>query len=442
MTVRPARPHALYVAWGFPPSRSSGVHRALATANGLVEAGFDVTVLTCARETYFRYTRADETLEERIDPAIEVVRIPFDWPAMDRDIRRWDRRRAWDPRGWRGWRSERDRDRYPELTYGPWAEPLIEAARAIHARRTVDVTVATANPNVDIEAAHQLFLDYGVPYVADQRDAWLLDVFTGDVRDDPAAGEREAAYVADAHECWYVNEPIRAWHEDRYGHGDRMHVVANGFDAELAPEPRLESPPQERPLTFAYLGTVTSMLPMEELVAGWRVARTSDPSIAAATAEVWGYFGFFSGRDTRLAALLEQGEPDGVCYRGPVARAEVRDRYRGFDVLLFVVGAGRYVTSGKVFEYMASGLPIVSVHDSEVEACRVLEGYPLWFPAATLAPDDVAAALQSAGRAARSATLEQRRACVEYAERFDRANQLRPRLSALRLLVESRREFG
>ena len=68
------RPHLLYVAWGFPPCRGSGVYRALATANAFAAGGWDVTVITTDREMWDRYTGSDAALEERIDPRIELDR--------------------------------------------------------------------------------------------------------------------------------------------------------------------------------------------------------------------------------------------------------------------------------------------------------------------------------------------------------------------------------
>jgi glycosyltransferase involved in cell wall biosynthesis len=439
--VTASKPHALYIAWGFPPSRGSGVHRALATANGLVAAGFDVTVLTCERETFFRFTRADPTLEQLVHPDIDVVRIPFSWPLMEKDIRRWDRSRARDPIAWREARPVEDRKHYPETGYGPWRDPLLAAARQIHRRRPVDVTVATANPNVDVEAAHRLFLDHGVPFVMDQRDAWALDVFRESVTDDPAVIDLEAAYVRDAHETWLVNNPIRDWYADRYAeHAARIHVVANGFDHDLAPAPREAAPAADEPLTFGYVGTITPAMPVREFLEGWALARADDTEIARATADLWGYLGFFAGRTESQAALLDQYADQGVVYRGPIAKTQVRATYETFDALLLILGTGRYVTSGKVFEYMASALPVVSVHHPDVDASRVLHGYPLWFPARSLEPVDVAAAMKEGAAAARSATPEIRRSCAEFAATYDRRNQLGPRLDALREFATGRSE--
>ena len=102
------RPHLLYVAWGFPPCRGGGVYRALATANRFAALGWKVTVLTADRDTFFRFTGADLTLEERVDPSVEVVRVPFEWPILEADLRKWSKRRAQNPKLWSKWRTKQD----------------------------------------------------------------------------------------------------------------------------------------------------------------------------------------------------------------------------------------------------------------------------------------------------------------------------------------------
>ncbi len=424
------RPHVLYIAWGYPPSRGSGVYRALATANMLAEGGFDVTVLTCERDTFHRYTGVDPTLESRIDPRIEVVRIPFDLPETD--IRRWSRDQARHSRDWRDRRNERILREFPEANYGSWRRPLIGAAEDIHRRRPIDLTVATANPNVAIEAAHVLFERFGIPFVLDQRDAWSLNVFTEERTEDPRVLEREAAYLRDALECWFVNDAISQWHATHYpAAADRIHTVANGYDLEFAPAPHLQPPPPERPLRFGYVGTISSAVPLAELLAGWQLAREQHEELRQAQAQLWGYLGFFLVHDGGTARTLELAEASGVRYCGPKPKTKLAEVYAELDVLLLVLGRGRFVTSGKVYEYMATGLPIVSVHAPGADAEKVLAGYPLWFQADDLEPAAIAVALGAAAGAARTASEQQRLACVEYAARWERSRQLMPRVSAL-----------
>jgi glycosyltransferase involved in cell wall biosynthesis len=329
---------------------------------------------------------------------------------------------------------------YPEVSYGPWRGALVEAVMDVHRRRPVDLAVATANPNVDLEAAHQLHLATGVPFVMDQRDAWNLNTFTEEERGGTREKELEAAYIRDASEVWFVNEPLRDWHAERHRESaDHIHSVLNGFDRELAPAPVLQPPPPGKPLTFGYIGTITPNTFVREFLEGWASAREQDPEMATATADLWGYLGFFAGRDDASAGLIEQYADRGVRFRGPVPKTEVPQRYAEFDALLLLLGTGRFVTSGKVFEYMASALPIVSVHSPELAVSGILRDYPLWFEPASMEPAAIGAALVAAAHAARTADEATRRACAEVAAQYDRRRILQPRLLALRELVEARR---
>ncbi len=427
-------PHVLYVAWGFPPCRGGGVYRALATANGFAAQGFRVTVLTATRETFTKYTGADTSLEELVDPRIEIVRVPFEWPNLETDLREWGAFRTFAPRLWRKVRTKLDVRHFPEVGYGPWMKPLEQAAQRIHAQDPVDLVVASANPNVDFSVADYLHRTAGVPYVMDYRDAWMLDVFDGGLlhAEDSRVAQLEKRLVDSAREIWFVNEPIRAWHQRRYPEvADRIHVVANGYDPEFAPQPRLEARDPDKPLNFGYIGTVSNKVPLAEFAAGWSLARHRSPVLADATAEIWGYLGFYVTPSPHLVRLVEEHAEDGLSYAGPLPKQRVREVYETFDAALLILGAGLYVTSGKVFEYTASALPIVSVHDPRNAASDVLTGYPLWFPVTDLEPETIATALEAAGEAARTASPEVRRQCHEFAAQYARARQLAPRITAL-----------
>lgn len=431
---RGTAPHVLYVAWGFPPCRGGGVYRALATANAFAAQGFRVTVLTADRETFVRFTGTDTSLEAQVDPSIEIVRVPFEWPILETDLRRWSAARAFAPRLWHKRRKQLDTKDFPEVGYGPWKGPLEAAASRIHAADPVDLVVASANPNVDFTVAAHLHRTAGVPYVMDYRDAWMLDVFDGtQVHDDDSRVSRlEREYVDGATEVWFVNEPIRAWHAERYPHrADRMHVVANGYDPEFAPVARTAAKPATEPLRFGYIGTVSPKVPLREFADGWSLARSRTPDLAGATAEVWGYLGYYATPSPALLRIVDDHAADGVRYAGPLPKQQVREVYETFDVALLILGKGKYVTSGKVFEYTASALPIVSVHDPGNAASDVLRDYPLWFPVRDLSPEAVAEAVEAATDAARHATPEQRAACAEFAARYARDIQLLPRVEAL-----------
>ena len=444
----PRAPHLLLVAWGFPPGRSGGVYRALAMANAFAADGWDVTVLTAPREVFVRYTGVDSSLEQLVDPRVRVVRVPFRWAGLETDLRRYSWLRVRAPIVWRRIRARVDLVRFPESGYGPWRPALEAAAEQVHGEHPVDLVLATANPQVAFTAAWRLHEAAAVPYVLDYRDAWLLDVFTGERLHGPrsrAAGW-ERRLVGSAAEVWFVNEPIRAWHAELYPEAaDRLHVVANGYDAgsggaaaagSAASAARAGDP--DRALVFGYIGTVTPKVPLAQFLAGWKLGRELSPDLATAQARLHGYLGYFHTPRAETLDLVERAAA-GVSYEGPVGKSVAASVYSGFDVLLLVLGAGRYVTSGKVYEYLATGLPIVSVHDPGNAVSDVLAGYPLWFPAADLSAPAIAGALAEAAVAARKADPQLHAAALEYAEGFSRDRQLAPRVAALRAAVEGTR---
>jgi glycosyltransferase involved in cell wall biosynthesis len=189
------------------------------------------------------------------------------------------------------------------------------------------------------------------------------------------------------------------------------------------------------------VGTITTAQPVQEMVDAFRIAR-AHPSLAGATLDLYGHLGFFKAGNLHLTQHLGVdadgrvgGEATGVHYRGPVSKTEVADVYASSDVLVFLAGGAKYVTSGKIFEYMANGKPIVSVHAPGIAAAEVLAGYPLWFNADSLDPVDVAQAMIAAGKAAEDLTPEMRAAAVAHAAQFTRDGVLAPFEAKLRSLI-------
>ncbi|MDQ1699350.1 MAG: hypothetical protein QOG34_1213, partial [Frankiaceae bacterium] len=275
------------------------------------------------------------------------------------------------------------------------------------------------------------------PYVIDYRDSWTLNLY----EDAPAypdghpAWDWERRVLDDASRATFVNEPLREWHMHRYPEvADRMLVVENGWEPTLLGDVLALQPHHDRPLQFGYLGTMTERVPLAEFFAGWRLAR-AEPLLSDAGVRLFGHLGYFNTSSAILRATLPIDEGIGVSYEGPVAKTEVAAAYDSVDVLLLALAGSKYVTSGKVYEYMATGKPIVSVHVPEAAASDVLRGYPMWFPCSDLSPGGIRDALIKAADAARGATPSDAAACREYAAAYTREAQLEPFERELRTLV-------
>lgn len=430
-----SRPHLLYTAWSFPPSRAGGVYRATATVNAFADAGWDVTVLTVPEDLFRRSTGSDAGLLRQVRDGIRIERIDPDVPAFQNDVSRWSWMRARFPEVDKLVDLPRDFRHFPEPNYGRWRPALERAAERIHRTRPVDLAIGTANPHVDFIPGWHLSRRFGVRHVMDYRDAWQLDVFSGRrlITATPGVRRWEKRLMAAADGVWFVNDAIRAWHSEQHPEvASKMHVVANGFDEYVG---SLRVPVREgraAGLVFGYIGTVSPQVPLLLLLDAWREARRREPLLSSAQLVLRGYLGHFGTGNVAFESAITDAAVDGVRYDGPVGKADIAAVYAGFDALVLALGTGRYVTSGKVYEYVATGLPIVSVHDPGNAAADVLRGAAAWVPSRELSVDAVAEALIETARMAASQSDAERAAAQEWGAQYSRAGQLDPRIAALR----------
>jgi glycosyltransferase involved in cell wall biosynthesis len=366
--------------------------------------------------------------------------MPLAREDLSTDVREYSWLRARFPDRWRTWKYRLDQAHFPEKVFGSWRAAIERSAVQVHAERPVDLTLVSPAPYTMLPAGWALHRR-GVPFAVDYRDAWSLDVIKG-VEAFPVnsrAGRWEQRLMAHAAAVWCVNEPILEFYRQRYpAAADRLRLVRNGFDA----SDDLSHPPRERapgePLRFGYLGTVNFPVPQTDaLLAGWKQARAAEPALAGAQLTFRGHLGAGAAKGANAhAQRITRAQPDGVSYGGPVRKAEVHDVYGSWDALVLCLVGGRYVTSGKVYEYMATGLPIVSVHEPDHAATELLREYPLHVASASLQAADIADALARAARLASTTTPELRAAARAFAAQYERGLQLRP------AVVELHERFG
>ncbi len=435
------RPHVIYLAIGFPPAAKSSTYRMRETANQFCANGWDVTVVTVAREAWERDSGIDLTLLDQVDPRVRVVELPLFREDLETDIRHFDEARALAPSEWLGYLRERQRRTFPEHNFGEWREALEQAVLDIHREHPADLLLASCVPYVNLAAAWRLREEAGVPYAVDFRDGWSIDVIDGveAFSRTSVEGVWEQRILDHATSLWVVNDPIAEHYRTRYPEiADRIRVVRNGYDADSSPG-RVHSPNPETGLVFGYLGTVNfTRNHLKIVIDAWREARRREPLLANARFEVRGHIGNGAKRElNQHTELLDSAKEDGVVFGGPAAKAEVASVYASWDAMVLILIGGRFVTSGKVYEYMATGLPIVSAHVVEHDASNVLAGHPLWTGAVGLDVDGIADAFVRAAHLAVETTDEVHAEAMAHADQFTRealmsvaVKELTDRLSA------------
>jgi glycosyltransferase involved in cell wall biosynthesis len=435
------RPHAIYLAIGFPPAAKSSTYRLRETANQFVAHGWDITVITICDEAWEREYGLDYTLLEKVDPRVKVVKLPLIRQDLETDIRAFSEDRSLDPAGWIKRLREREQKVFPEPVFGGWRYELENAVLRVHRDDPADLLLCSCVPYVNLAATWKLWEEHKVPYAVDFRDGWSVDVkgsreaFTRD----SVPGRWESKLLEHALSIWCVNDAIADFYRDRYPHlADRVHVVRNGYDEDSLPDlASRRSPDPAAGLTFGYLGSV-SFTPafLESVLEGWRIARRDDPILARSRFEVRGHFGAGPAREANAHIdLLKAAAGDGVSFGGPVAKADVAAVYGLWDVAVLMLPGGRFMSSGKVYELMASGLPIVSAHEVDHDASRILAGHPLWTGAVGLDPHRLAHSFSEAARMAMKVTDADRVAARELARQWARPALLAPAVRRLTELV-------
>jgi len=411
------RPHLLYIAFWYPPSRASGVYRAIATSQAFVAHGWDVTVITTTTDFLEdEVGSTDDTLDGDGPAGVEVVRVPFTLSLpSDIDIRQLGWARANYPTIWKSLRSRSEplrramslikgqSDQAHQLTdnYVSWIDPVVKTGIAAERVHPVDHILATGNPFSSFEVARILGGILGKGFSIDYRDPWTVDVFSGHLdHADRMTTEAERRIISESEACFHVNEAIANAYRLKFPeHATKHLVVPNGFDQTSVPPP---SGPSRGPLRFGILGTMNDRWPMGPIFEAWGRLRDKLPS--GSEMVLGGHLGYFERSQNSLEAYLPE-ESSGFQYVGPVAKEKVADFYDHIDVVILPVAGGAMVTSGKIYEAMALGKPFVCVQRTDGGARALAAGHPLGFGAEPEVTS-VEFALLDAARAARQLDSE------------------------------------
>jgi glycosyltransferase involved in cell wall biosynthesis len=410
------------------------------TANQFCAAGWDVTVVTIQERAWERDYGLDHTLSAAVDPRVRVVELPLVREDLETDIRAYSEARSLRPHQWITEHRQRALRVFPEPVFGGWRPELEKGLLRVHRERPADLLLTSCAPYVGLAATWRLWEERRVPYVIDFRDGWSVDVIGGGeaFTHDSVSGRWERKVLERALSIWCVNDPIAGWYRDRHPDlAERVRTVRNGYDRDSIPD-RAHRPDPATGLTFGYLGVLN--LPLSLLnatLAGWRLARETDPLLARSRLEVRGYIGAAWAReDNAHMEALKAAAADGVGFGGAVPKADVASVYGTWDALVLMVTGGPFMTSGKVYEFMATGLPIVSAHEAQHDASTVLSRYPLWTGAVGLDPERLAGAFRDAARLATTATDAERAAARESARPYARDNEIAPAVRHVVGLVE------
>ena len=354
----------LLLAYMFPPILDGGAFRPLAFARYLPDFGYEPVVLTRPDTGNLPL---DPSQLDKLLPCVRVERVPAGFADGWTDHFR--RRFAWlrpveavlgQPRGWIAdgvaWRISRgDEVRRWEIA---WMRPAISVGLELIERYRPDAILATAPPFETLKAGLELHHRTGVPLVADFRDPWTYGVLWN-----PASAKRARVELAWEQRVIHAASKVivvtpsmqRTMIESYPDSSSKIELVMNGYEDLSETD---ASPPEDR-FVLSYIGAVMERRLPAVLFEALRRLRSGHPDVAASVRLrlIGPNLDTFSPADR----IRGEGLSDMVEWLGAVSHKRSRELMRSSHVLLHIESTATYAVSGKLFEYLAAGRPVLGM---------------------------------------------------------------------------------
>jgi glycosyltransferase involved in cell wall biosynthesis len=347
------RDRVLMLAYFFPPLGGGGVQRTLKYVKYLPAEGFDSIVVTSGGRGF---PLRDHALSNEVPDRTVVLRSP----TVPLQFVRWKLEGVLRRVGLPTWPASAIG--WPDEMVGWLPGAVYQALRAARCYRP-NVLYTTSSPVTAHVAGLVVHRITGLPWVADFRDPWTLH---------PHA-ERQFALVARASEALertVITRIDRAVIADEsvellgVGPGDpRVAIIRNGVDPDdLAELDRCELPTHFR---LAYVGSLYG-------------SRDAGPVFSALAALIRGgalkpdEFEFRLVGDAKLAGDSARSAVP-VTQTGYVDHVQALHEMSSASALLLYHPSVTRGSSGKLFEYLASGRPVLCVARRDNLASRLVE---------------------------------------------------------------------
>ena len=370
----------LLVTYYFPPAGGAGVQRTLKFTKYLRASGIEPVVLTVEAGAY---PSLDPTLAADVPPGVEVVRT-----------------RSLDPFGVYGALTGRSRREavavgsvggaesagarlglwaranvfLPDARVG-WVPFAARAARRLLRAGRVDALLTSGPPHsthlVGL-ALRRALADRGVSWIADFRDPWTGINFydelpmTAPARAFDAALERRVLRSADA---IVTVSPTWARELEAKGGVEGVRVIQNGFDPDDFERTTPPASPSAESFALTHVGSLYGSRDPEAL---WGAVAALREQGAAEQLRIR-----LVGRvdDAVRASLARHGLTEVVDASGVVTHAEAVGAMAAADLLFLSIEPVRNaagILTGKLYEYLASGRPVLALGPPDGDAAGLL----------------------------------------------------------------------
>ena len=368
----------LIITYYWPPSGGSGVQRWLKMSKYLPENGWQPVIYTAENA---EYPVEDRSLEKDVTPEAEVIRRPIVEPyafyKKFLGIRKEEKVKAgFINEGVKkiGWKENlsvwlRGNLFIPDARCW-WIKPSVRYLSKYLKEHPVDAMISTGPPHSMHLIANALHKKFNIPWVADFRDPWT-DVFYFDSLKLSKCSIRkhkklENQVITEADKVVTVG-----WHgaEDMKNLGAKnVEVITNGYDEECVFDSA--QIPDNECFTVSYTGV---LLPNESFVIWDAFKELCEENLEFNKALKINLIGHIDESVKRY--ISEKKLNDKVNNIEYMKHSQVLDYQRKSDLLLLLIPRAKKaecILTGKLFEYLVSGRPILAVGPENGDAAKIL----------------------------------------------------------------------
>lgn len=385
----------LVIAYTFPPMPTVGANRWDAMARHLRLLGHEVTIVSTS--TFGQ--RRDPAEERHVRRASDLTANPWLRRALGRGPIPPPSDAAGAHR--QGAPVETPLPEFlrqifvPDLYITSWLPQAFRLAREVASEQQIECIITTS-PYESVHLLGLLLRRRDLAWVADFRDGWLFEPHRPPFRtivQQRLDGWLERQVAAHADAVVAATEPIADDFRRRLGI-DASHI-ANGFDPlsyTSIPSVAL-SHVAPGAITLVHTGKLAGVARRDPrgLLLALAKLRETEPALASRLRLVLA--GRLDTEETRLIA--ESGVHEMVTMIGELSHAESIALQREADVLVLVTSVDGAEATGKLFEYLSSGRPILALAGSTV--ARIVSETQ---SGVTIAPDDVGSIYEQLKRTA------------------------------------------
>ncbi len=371
----------LIITYYWPPSGGSGVQRWLKMSKYLPEYGWQPVIYTTENA---EYPSLDLSLEKDVNPEMEVIKRPIVEPysfyknflgvKKEEKVKVGFIQEKEKKQGWKEHLSLWIRGNLfiPDARC-LWVRPSVRYLKDYLKGHPVDAIISTGPPHSMHLIAMKLKESLGIPWIADFRDPWTEIDYYNELHLSRLADRKQHQLergVLTKADMVVTVSPDGARRLGRLG-SRNVRTIYNGFDRD---DDLICVPTQSEKFTLTYLGVLSKIQSPNNLWQALGELVKEDNNFASnLRINMIGQID-----QSATASLQENGLADYVSFTSYIPHEQVAQVHQSSTVLLLLLmpdsePRAKGLVTGKLFEYMTSGRPILCIGPEDGDAARILK---------------------------------------------------------------------